>query len=248
MKPSECNKSGPAAPLLRAEENGGLVSAAILKPERGPGPEGLPTRTAPEAADAAEERDLVRRAQNDEPRAIEVLIGRYQKKVYGIAYQFCGLDKAEAQDMAQEALLHVFKNIKRFEGRSRFSTWLHRVAVNACLDLRRRRRRWTELIFPWRSAQPADRPPPDPMDRIPAPPECADPLAQVTGNELKRDLAAALETLSGQQRTVFQLKVFQELSIPEIAEITGLAEGTVKSHLFRATHAVRARLRSWVEP
>jgi RNA polymerase sigma-70 factor (ECF subfamily) len=233
---------------LRAEDPGGFVSAAHLKPERGPVAEARPALSATEETDAPDERDLVRRAQHGELPAIEALIGRYQKKVYGIAYQFCGQDRAEAQDMAQEALLHVFKNIKRFEGRSRFSTWLHRVAVNACLDLRRRRRRWTELIFPWRSTPGDNRPPPDPMESIPAPPESGDPLAQVTGNELKRDLASALEALSAQQRIVFQLKVFQDLSVAEIAEITGLAAGTVKSHLFRATHSVRARLRSWVEP
>lgn len=196
----------------------------------------------------AEESELVRRAQNDDARAIETLIGRYQRKVYGIAYQFCGLDKADAQDMAQEALLHVFKNIKRFEGRSRFSTWLHRVAVNACLDMRRRRRRWTEIIFPWRSGQRSDQSPGELIDGIPAPAESTDPLASLSGNELKRDVNAALETLSTNQRVVFQLKIFQELSISEIAEATGMAEGTVKSHLFRATQALRAHLRRWVEP
>ena len=59
---------------------------------------------------------------------------------------------------------------------------------------------------------------------------------------------AALDTLSANQHIVFQLKVFQDMSIPEIAEVTGMAEGTVKTHLFRATQAVRAQLRRWVEP
>lgn len=194
-----------------------------------------------------EESDLVRRAQNGDSRASEVLIGRYQKKVYGIAYQMCGLDKTEAQDMAQEALLQIFRNIKRFEGRSQFSTWLHRVAVNACLDMRRRRRRWTQIIFPWRWDNRSDRDPGDPIESIPAQPDIDGPLARVSGSELKQDLAAALDTLSTNQRVVFQLKMFQELSIAEIAQTTGMAEGTVKSHLFRATQAVRTHLRRWVE-
>jgi RNA polymerase sigma-70 factor (ECF subfamily) len=57
----------------------------------------------------------------------------------------------------------------------------------------------------------------------------------------------ALTSLSEKQRTVFQLKVFQEMSIPEIAEIMGLAEGTVKTHLFRATQFIRNQLYKWVE-
>lgn len=197
---------------------------------------------------SSEENDVVRRAQHGDSRAIEALIGRYQRKVYGIAYQMCGLDKTEAHDMAQEALLQIFRNIKRFEGRSQFSTWLHRVAVNACLDMRRRQRRWTQNIFPWRWGNRSEQEPGDAIESLPAPPDSEDPLARVSGNELKRDLGAALDRLSTNQRVVFQLKIFQELSIAEIAQATGMAEGTVKSHLFRATQAVRTYLRRWVDP
>ena len=195
-----------------------------------------------------EEIDLVRRAQNGDSRSIEALIGRYQKKVYGIAYQMCGLDKTEAQDMAQEALLQVFRNIHRFEGRSQFSTWLHRVVVNACLDMRRRRRRWTQIFFPWRRESRNDRDSTDLIESMPDPVQAGEPLARVSEKELRQDLAAALDRLSINQRTVFQLKIFEELSIEEIAQATGMAEGTVKSHLFRATQAMRAHLRRWVEP
>ena len=74
-----------------------------------------------------------------------------------------------------------------------------------------------------------------------------DPVSSLSSAELKRDVLHALRRLSENQRTVFQLKVFQEMSIPEIAEVTGMAEGTVKSHLFRATQSVREQLRDWVE-
>lgn len=74
-----------------------------------------------------------------------------------------------------------------------------------------------------------------------------DPVSSLSSAELKRDVMGALRGLSEHQRTVFQLKVFQEMSIPEIAAVTGMAEGTVKSHLFRATQSVRGQLRQWVE-
>jgi RNA polymerase sigma-70 factor (ECF subfamily) len=231
------------------EETGGHVSADKPNPDDPNAGRGLPGRRDGEAsAGAPGDDELVRRARNDDPRAIAQLVDRYQKKVYGIAYQFCGFDKSEAQDLAQEALLQIFRNLKRFEGRSRFSTWLYRVAVNACLDSRRRRRRWSRILLPWRAERQDGGNTGTQIENIPAPEENGDPLSNVSGAELKRDVVAVLETLSAHQRTVFQLKVFQEMSIPEIAEVTGMAEGTVKTHLFRATQAVRAQLRRWVAP
>jgi RNA polymerase sigma-70 factor (ECF subfamily) len=203
-------------------------------------------RPAPAARDgeAVEETELVRRAQADDPWAVDQLVRRYQKKVYAIAYQVCGFDAEDARDSAQEALLQVFRHIGDFEGRSRFSTWVHRVAVNTCLDAKRRRRRWLRMILP-RRPEAMDDEPENELDNLPAPEADSDPLAAVSGAELKRDVAEALGRLSEHQRKVFQLKVFQEMSIPEIAEATGMAEGTVKSHLFRATHSMREQMHAW---
>jgi len=210
---------------------------------------GLPVAPAREAsAGAPGDAELVRRARNGDTRAIAQLVDRYQKKIYGIAYQFCGFDKSEAQDMAQEAMLQIFRNLKRFEGRSQFSTWLYRVAVNACLDSRRRRRRWSQILLPWRAERQTGGNTGSEIENIPAPEEEGNPLSNVSGEELKRDVVAVLDTLSANQRIVFQFKVFQDMSIPEIAEVTGMAEGTVKTHLFRATQAVRTQLRRWVAP
>jgi RNA polymerase sigma-70 factor, ECF subfamily len=195
-----------------------------------------------------DEEELVRRAQENDPQAVDQLARRYQKKVYALAYQFCGFDPEEARDTAQEALLQVFRNLKHFEGRSRFSTWLYRVVVNTCLDARRRRRRWVEMVFPWRAGKGDNGDPDKGLDSLPAPEDGMDPVSNLSADELKRDVAGALRKLSKNQRTVFQLKVFQEMSIPEIAGITGMAEGTVKSHLFRATQSIREQLRRWAEP
>lgn len=196
---------------------------------------------------AADEMELIRRARGNDPWAADLLVRRYQKKVYGIAFQLCGFDAEEARDTAQEALLQVFRNLGQFEGRSRFSTWLHRIAVNACLDARRRRRRWFRMILPRRTERRDEGDPEDPLDNIPAPEDGMDPVSSLSSAELKRDVMGALRGLSEHQRTVFQLKVFQEMSIPEIAAVMGMAEGTVKSHLFRATQSVRGQLRQWVE-
>lgn len=207
------------------------------------------TASVPPAVNAlAEEDELVRRARGNDPAAVDQLIRRYQKKVYSIAYQMSGSDPEDARDCAQEALIQVFRNLGRFEGRSRFSTWLYRVVVNTCLDARRRRRRWLQMIFS-RRAEKQDAADADPiLDSLTASEDGTDPVSSVSGKELQRDVTEALHRLSEKQRTVFQLKVFQEMSIPEIAAATGMAEGTVKSHLFRATQSVRDQLRRWAEP
>jgi RNA polymerase sigma-70 factor (ECF subfamily) len=243
------NTSVAAPPTEGLEETGGHVSADKPNPDDTNARRGLPAapgREAPAAVPGDDE--LVRRARSDEPRAIAQLVERYQKKVYAIAYQFCGFDKSEAQDMAQEALLQIFRNLKRFEGRSQFSTWLYRVAVNACLDARRRQRRWSHIFFPWRAGRPDGDASATVIEDLPSPEEEGNPLSNVSGGELKRDVMAALDTLSANQRIVFQLKVFQDMRIPEIAAVTGMAEGTVKTHLFRATRAVRTQMRGWVAP
>jgi RNA polymerase sigma-70 factor (ECF subfamily) len=217
--------------------------SAASEAQKRPLPEGIARR-----APLGEEQELIRRAQENDPRAVDQLVRRYQKKVYGLAYQFCGFDPEDARDTAQEALLQVFRNLKHFEGRSKFSTWLYRVVVNTCLDARRRRRRWLENVLPWWSGKHKETDPDAMLDTLPAPEDGMDPISNLSVGELKRDVTDALRTLSENQRTVFQLKVFQEMSIPEIAEVTGMAEGTVKSHLFRATQSIRGQLSRWVEP
>jgi RNA polymerase sigma-70 factor (ECF subfamily) len=194
----------------------------------------------------AEELAWVRRAQEGDREAVEMLVRRYQKMVFTTAYQFCGFQLDDAQDAAQEAFLKVFRQIRQFEGRSSFSTWLYRIVVNTCLYEGRRKKRWQKILMPWRFSN--NREGDDAaLENHPDPSHEANPTSILSGRELGKDVAKALEALSDKQRMVFQLKAFQEMSIPEIAEVTGLAEGTVKSHLFRATQALRRRLGQWAE-
>jgi RNA polymerase sigma-70 factor, ECF subfamily len=233
--PAQTNGGGRARPNLK--------ESSVSRPQHEPSASGL----GGARLSLADEDELVRRARENDPGAVDQLIRRYQKKVYSIAYQMSGSDPEDARDCAQEALIQVFRNLARFEGRSRFSTWLYRVVVNTCLDARRRRRRWLQMIFTRRTEKP-DAADADPvLDNFPAPEDGTDPVSKVSGEELKRDVTDAMHRLSDKQRTVFQLKVFQEMSIPEIAAATGMAEGTVKSHLFRATQSVRDQLRYWAE-
>ena len=191
------------------------------------------------------DEELVRRAKNDDPWAIEQLVLRYQQKIYAIAYQMLDGDAEEARDRTQDAFLKAFRNIKRFKGKSSFYTWLYRIVINTCIDARRRHRRWKEIFFPWRFEKNKDAAPENSLEEFADANPNSDPLARASGRQLEDDVKSALKKLSKRQRTIFQLKVFQEMSIAEIAEAMELAEGTVKTHLFRATRTVQKQLKGW---
>lgn len=189
---------------------------------------------------------LVARARCNDPRASDELVRRYQEKVYRIAFGMCDGDPEEARDLSQEAFLKAFRNLSGFKGESRFYTWFYRIVVNTCLDGRKRRQRWRWLMNFGGRRREGDGPPDDPVAS--APDNAAqDPLQSLSDRELRQDLRAALKTLPPRQRLVFQLKVQEEMSIRDIARIMGAAEGTVKSHLFRATRALRAALAAYAE-
>jgi RNA polymerase sigma-70 factor (ECF subfamily) len=193
------------------------------------------------------DEELVRRAQNDDPWAIEQLVLRYQKKVYQIAYQMLAGDEQEAQDLTQDTFLKAFRNIKRFKGNASFYTWLYRIVVNTCLDARRRRRRWKEIFFPWRLERPKEETCTSSLEDYPDPDKNANPLSMAGKRQLEQDLKKVMNTLSERQRDIFQLKIFHEMSIPEIAQMMNLAEGTVKTHLFRATQVIQKKLKGWTD-
>lgn len=193
------------------------------------------------------DQDLVRLAQRDDTVAVDELIRRYQKKVYHIAYNMAYGEAEEARDLAQEVFFRVFKNIKKFDGRSSFYTWLFRIVVNTCLGQRRRNRRWAKIIFLGRSKSMKETQTPNELENRPALDDESNPAAVYDGRQLRGDVRKVLDSLPDKQRMVFQLKVLQEMTIPEIAGVTGMAEGTIKTHLFRATRRARDRLHKWME-
>ena len=204
-------------------------------------------KKAPNASRGISDDALVERARRDDQWAIEQLIHRYQGRVYAIAYQMSSADAEEAKDRVQEAFFQAFRNIRKFKGKSSFYTWLYRIVVNTCIDAQRRRKRWYPIVFPWRASKTAE----DKSDRLleeyPDQSQDSNPLSVLRHQQLEKEVNRALKSLSQKQRTVFQLKIFQGMSIREIANILDLAEGTVKSHLFRATQFIQRRLHGWME-
>lgn len=194
------------------------------------------------------DEELVVRAQKDDAWATEELINRYQQKAYAIAYHMCFGDREQAQDFTQEAFLKVFKNLKKFRGKSSFYTWLYRIVVNACKDGMRRRRLREKILSLGRWGESREASSHEGMEEQPEMEASFDPMEVLSGKQMAGKAQEVLQSLSEKQRLVFQLKVLHEMSITEIAKVMKMAEGTVKSHLFRATHVLRDALKDWASP
>ena len=190
----------------------------------------------PETLPGVDEARLIREARAGTAEAFEYFVRQYQPKITRIAYRLLR-DLGEADCAAQESFLRAWQNLKDFREGSTFETWLTRICINWCKDRLKRRR----VVLYFHQAPEEDTAEPGPRDTAPHPDPS--PERRAHSREIRERLRAAIETLSPRQKTVFTLKHFEELSIPEIAELTGLDSGTVKSHLFRAAHKVRESLR-----
>lgn len=192
--------------------------------------------------------ELVARAQDGDQTAFESLVRQYQGKAYAIAYNMCSGDSEEARELTQEAFLRAFRSLKNFRGKASFYTWFYRILINTCLDSRRRRSRWEGIFSFWRRDK-HEKASSDEIDaEYPDPKEHSNPMDALNNKQLAQEIRQALASLPEKQRVVFQLKVLHGMRIREIAKIMGSAEGTVKSHLFRATLFMREALKEWAQP
>ena len=149
---------------------------------------------------------------------MEILLRRHYPRVYAVCRRLAGND-ADAADAAQEALIAISRGLKRFDGRSSFTTWSYRVATNACLDeLRRRQRRSAGSL-------------PDQLHDGPA-----DPVGERISTRL--DLDAALAALPEEFRVAVVLRDQAGLNYDEISQVLSIPPGTVRSRIARG----RARL------
>lgn len=193
------------------------------------------------------DEELVARAQGGDREAFGELVARHHGKAYSLALHMCLGDVQEAEDLTQEAFLRAFKNINNFRGDSSFYTWFFRIVVNTCLDGRKKRLKWENLLF-WKRHRSEEEKGEDAEDLESHPDTMPgrDPMAALTQKRLTMEVKKALRDLPPRQRMALQLKVLEGMSLREIAELMGTAEGTVKSHLFRATHKLQEVLKDWV--
>lgn len=183
-----------------------------------------------------DERELIEKLKRRDEAAFSIFVLRYQERVFRLLVRMLG-DRAEAEDLAQEVFISVFKSIDGFRGDAQLSTWVYRVAANHCRNrikyMVRRRRQLTDG-YDEQSDEAAES---AGNGRSEAP----DQLMEARQTE--RMLQQGLLALDEEQRTLVVLREVEHLSYEEIMAITGLPEGTVKSRLHRA----RAGLREYIE-
>jgi RNA polymerase sigma-70 factor, ECF subfamily len=186
------------------------------------------------------ERSLLKRLRDRDERAFRELITSHRDRVYNITFRMLG-NRAEAEDVAQEVFITVFKTIESFREESKFSTWLYRVAVNHCKNrikyLSRRMDRNKDELDETTHTEASS----SGNGVISSPPPSA-PDRALEGAQMEKLLQEAIATLDDEQRTVIVLRDVEDLSIEEICEITGLPDGTVKSRLHRARLVLRKKL------
>ena len=182
---------------------------------------------------ADDERRLVERLVRRDEAAFNELVRRNQAVVFRLLLRMLG-DRAEAEDVAQEVFVSVFKSIESFRGDSSLSTWLYRIAANHGknrIKYLARRARGQEGPLEERHEGRAV----DSAERV-APPDLL-----VEGQEAESLLQRALSSLESEQRLLLALRDVENMSYEDIRQITGLPIGTVKSKLHRARIALHER-------
>jgi RNA polymerase sigma-70 factor (ECF subfamily) len=174
---------------------------------------------------------LIQRCLKGDQAAWDLIVKQYWRKVFNVAYKFVGKHD-EAEDLAQDIFLKVFKSLDTFDRRANFQTWLISVSRNLCIDHYRSVRKERETI---------DRDV-DAAELTPASPD-ASPMAALEQRDRVALLRQAMAALPESLRTAVLMRDIQELSYQEIADALRLPEGTVKSRINRGRTELARQIR-----
>ena len=166
------------------------------------------------------EFNTVQRASEGDPEALRELVERYGDRIFSLLTGITG-NRLDAEELTSDVFLKAFTHLDRFRGECRFSTWLYRIAYNVWYDYTRSHKETQDIDTPAVSSK----------------------NAQGVNTGLKMDLLNALRILSENERTCITLQLMDGLSIDKIAEVTGMAQGTIKSHLSRGKQKLASYLK-----
>ncbi len=173
---------------------------------------------------------LVERILAGETRAFEELVREHQRLVGHVVFRMIS-DPGDREDICQEVFMKVYKNLSRFRGESKLSTWIAKIAYNRCYD-----------YLGAKNLPLADDAFEDAVPNLPDKNRTPDQKTEL--NDISGRLKAEIDNLPPQARTIITLFHLDELSYAEIGKIMNLPEGTVKSHLFRSRRLLKKRLLS----
>jgi len=182
------------------------------------------------------DEELCRKAAARDRGAFDQLVERHQARAFRLARAVLGND-ADALDVSQDAFIRLYESAHQFDGRSRFSTWFHRILVNLCIDYQRRTKWWRRML-------PLASPDEDPQEPgIDPPSDKPGPDLEVMQRESVAKLDEALKRLSSNQRIAVMLQAQEGLSSREIAAVLNCSENTARVHIFRGLTQLKKMLR-----
>jgi RNA polymerase sigma-70 factor (ECF subfamily) len=185
--------------------------------------------------------DIVRRARHGDPRAFETLVQDHLEQVWRVVWRILR-HREDTEDVVQEVFMAAHRALPAYRGDSSFSTWLHRIAVNKALNYRDRsaeklRRASVPMAGPGGDRDSEGDGARPHLAELAAP--TRSPLEEMEEGELQRRLAGCMDRLPSAWRAILALRIDEDLSYQEIADVQGTALGTVRSRLARARLALR---------
>tara|TARA_B100001059_G_scaffold228055_1_gene258627 strand:+ start:244 stop:843 length:600 start_codon:yes stop_codon:yes gene_type:complete len=178
-----------------------------------------------------EDEALIAAALNGSAFAWEKLVKRYESKMYNYGLRLMG-NRGDAMDLLQEVFLGVYRNLHRFRGDAKFSSWIFRIAHNKAIDLNRRKRLLTG--YPLAGEEEADL-----FEGIPA--ELSEePDVKLMQSQQNNRMIALLTQLPMEQKLIVELKIFQSMTFEEIADMQDISENTAKTRFYTALKKLKS--------
>ena len=180
------------------------------------------------------DQDLVRRVQQGDKSAFDLLVIKYQHKIVHLVNRYVK-DPSEAQDVAQDTFIKAYKALGEFRGESAFYTWLYRIAINTAKNyLLSRSRRHSDYEVDMQDAEQ--------IENAPQLKDIETPENQLMNEQIIQVIKSAIEKLPEEMRIAIMLREFEGMSYEEIAEAMDCPIGTVRSRIFRAREAIDEQL------
>ena len=176
--------------------------------------------------------ELMLKVQNGDDNAFEKIVERHQKWIINLAYKYIG-NSTEAEDIAQEIFIKIYKARKRYKPTAKFTTWLHTIAVNVCLNSIRGRKNDPNIHIVEDDILKSDK--------------AVEPSKDMENAEISSAVKAAIDALPENQRLAVILTRYEDMSYDEAAEVMNTSVEALKSLLFRAKDNLKERLAKYVK-
>ena len=173
---------------------------------------------------------LIEKAQQGNTLAFEEIVKCYQSYAYALAFRFI-YDEDDAEDIVQESFIRIWEHVRDFDPKTKFTTWMYKIVVNLCLDkIKANKRRMNVFTRSYNSSFIENS-----VDKF-------DLEHEYSNKEMTAFIKSLAYGLSDKQRMIFLLRDFQDLTIEEVTDITGMSESAIKTNLFYARQNIRRKL------